>query len=377
MRLVIIVISSLIVSGLVLLLGSTNDAAIRTSGIFLDVSEVNLAQFDRVYQPRPFIFPDDLGSHPTYQTEWWYYTGNLADQTGERYGFQLTFFRRALTADVLQRHSEWADEQIYFAHFALSDIGSQTFYPHERFSRGGANMAGVTAMPYHVWLDNWRAEEIEPGHIQIYAQEGEIRLDLKIRALKPVVLHGENGFSPKSDEAGNASYYYSFTRSQATGVIQTPHKQAEVRGYVWMDHEWSTSAMGEGIIGWDWFSLQLTNNQELMYYQLRTDTGDIEADTEGTIVYEDGSPQRLSLADVELRVLDTWTSPTTEAEYPVQWHLAVPSQGLDLTITALMKNQEMNTSTVYWEGAVRVEGSHQGYGYVELTGYESSLAGLF
>ena len=43
-----------------------------------------------------YRFPRDHASHPGYKTEWWYYTGHLQSESGERFGFQWTFFRSAL-----------------------------------------------------------------------------------------------------------------------------------------------------------------------------------------------------------------------------------------------------------------------------------------
>jgi predicted secreted hydrolase len=381
MRLVIGVIVLLTVSGIAISgfvwLGLAGQPDLEASVVNSVPTIVEDDQFERAYEARPIIFPKDLGAHETFQTEWWYYTGNLADEAGNRYGFQLTFFRRSLTPIAAERTSEWGSNQLYFAHFTLTDAAHNTFYPHERFSRGGAELAGGQSVPYQVWLEDWRATEIEPGVVQLQAREGEVALDLRIEPLKPVVLQGDRGFSPKSDEPGNASYYYSFTRNQAEGTIQTPDGLATVSGFVWKDHEWSTSALGPNAEGWDWFSLQLDDGREMMYFQIRNADGSIEPVSDGVIVEADGRALPLALGDVQVEALDFWQSKTSGARYPAKWRVVVPSAQVDVTLTPLVNNQELNLFFTYWEGAVRIEGSQSGFGYVEMTGYSRTMQGVF
>jgi predicted secreted hydrolase len=145
-----------------------------------------------------------------------------------------------------------------------------------------------------------------------------------------------------------------------------------VTGQSWMDREWSTSALGPDQEGWDWFSLQLDDGRDLMYYQLRRTDGTPSTFSEGVIVGPDGSTQSLERADVSVKVLDTWTTPDGTHTYPVEWTLQVPDENIDLHVTPLFPNQELDVSVRYWEGAVQVEGSTSGRGYVEMTGYGDS-----
>lgn len=376
MRLIVVILILLIASGFIIArfdrVGA--NAEIRASVDSLVVAE-DTSQYARADKVIPINFPADLGQHPEYQLEWWYYTGNLADAAGDRYGFQLTFFRRGLTPGLAERESEWGSNQIYFAHFTLTDVTGQTFTFHERFSRGSPGLAGAVSEPYHVWLDNWQATEIAPGRVQLQAQADDIALDLTLEQAKPVVLHGEQGLSRKSSTPGNASYYYSMTNLKANGSITTPRGTFSVTGKAWKDHEWSTSSLGEDVVGWDWFSLQLADGREIMYAFLRKKDNNFEEVSGGTLVYPDGTVRPLSLADVEITALDTWTSPPSGATYPAGWNLAIPGEGIDLQIKPLLPQQELRVSTTYWEGAVEIEGTQQGYGYVELTGYTGSMQG--
>jgi len=381
MRLVIAIITLLVISGVVVVgfanINASAQADLGAQLIEVAPTDVDMEAFERAYEVRPLRFPEDLGPHPTFQTEWWYYTGNLADPAGNRYGFQLTIFRRALTAQSIPRSSEWAGNQIYFAHFALTDAANDAFYAYERFSRGGANLAGAQSEPYRVWLEDWEAKEISPGVVQLKAQAEDVALNLVVEATKPPVLQGDQGFSPKSDEPGNASYYYSFTRQKVEGSLTTPAGTAAVTGWAWKDHEWSTSALGPQAKGWDWFSLQLDDGREIMFFQIRNEDGSLDPVSEGVLVKQDGRTAPLSRAAVQIKVLDYWESPRSQARYPARWALAVPSVGIDLILTPLVANQELPVLFTYWEGAVQVEGSQTGFGYVEMTGYAGTIQGQF
>jgi predicted secreted hydrolase len=343
------------------------------------------AGFARALTPRTFSFPRDHGPHLDFQTEWWYYTGNLDTADGRHLGYQLTFFRRGLSPGAPERASAFGTNQIYFAHFAVTDVSADQHQSFERFSRGAAGLAGASGEPFHVWLDDWQVEALNVVGDQIHlraAQEG-LALDLTLAAAKPIVAHGDDGLSPKSSAPGNASYYLSYTRLDTTGsVTLADGSQQAVSGESWFDHEWSTSALGSGAIGWDWFSLQLSDGQELMYFQIRKDDGSLEAVSGGTLVAPDGSTRHLTADEVQIEVLDTWHSSASGANYPSGWRIRIPTAGLDLTATPWIDAQEMQVSFKYWEGAVRLAGTSggatvTGNGYIELTGYAASIAGQF
>jgi len=336
--------------------------------------------FARAVEPVELQFPRDHGAHPEFQTEWWYYTGNLADAAGNEYGYQLTFFRRALSAGIPKRASDLATNQVYMAHFAISDVRVGRHDDFERFSRGAGGLAGAGGEPLtEIWLEDWSVRETERGVYRLVASdvtsEGEpIRLDLTLRSTRPPVLHGEAGLSRKGPEPGNANYYYSLVGLDTAGVITRGDSPAQVFGTSWMDHEFGTSALGPNALGWDWLSLQLDDGSALMLARLRLRDGGVETSFESTWLAPDGAQVTLSAQDFTLEALDQWTSPHTGILYPSGWRLTLPAQELTLTITPLLRDQEMQTSYVYWEGAVRAEGEREGQrvsgrGYVELTGY--------
>ena len=341
--------------------------------------------FARVLAPRGFTFPADDGPHEDYQTEWWYYTGNLNTTGGQHVGYQLTIFRRGLTPGIPSRSSDLGSNQVYFAHLAFTDVAAGTHTAFERFSRGALELAGATGAPYHVWLEDWRVDSIvaDGSAVHLVARSGPQALDLDLRSTKPIVAQGDHGLSPKSAAPGNASYYLSYTRLATTGTVTLAGGQtSSVSGESWFDHEWSTTALGPGAIGWDWFSLQLSDGRELMWFQIRLQDGTLEPVSGGTLISADGSTRRLALGNVTVDVQSHWRSPVSGGVYPSRWQVSVPSAQLAVDITPWLADQENRLSFAYWEGAVRISGTSAGAaitgnGYVEMTGYTATIAGRF
>ncbi len=361
---------------LLLLSACARSASLDSTSVIDAVNGPPISGFARVTEPRPFVFPDDLGPQPEYQTEWWYFTGNLSAPNGDHFGYHLTFFRRGLTPGLAKRESAWGTNQVYMAHMAITDVTRKQFVHFERFSRGGAGLAGATSNPFRVFLDDWSVAALDAtgSQLQLVAGEGDASLNLRLASTKPPALQGEQGFSQKGREVGNASYYYSFTRMATTGTIQLDGVQYTVAGASWMDREFGTSALEAGAQGWDWFSLQLDNQFELMLFQIRhADPALVQY--EAMLIAPDGSTRRLATDTMQINVQATWRSPHTGVVYPSGWQIALPDEQINLTLTPHARDQEMTTSIVYWEGAIRIEGTWagqpvRGNGYVELTGYD-------
>lgn len=328
----------------------------------------------------PWNFPFDFGPHPDFQTEWWYYTGNLETEDGLRFGYQLTFFRRGLLPPVeaQDRDSLWAADQVYMGHFALSDIGSGEHYAFERFARGAADLAGAQAEPFQVWLENWQIVQVSENEWRMRARQEAISLDLFLRDDKGITFHGNDGYSQKGPESGNASYYFSQTRLVTYGEVAIGGQTYPVSGLSWMDHEFSTNALSEGQIGWDWFSLQLDQGADLMVFQIRRDDGTIDPFSSGTLITNDGNVFRLGKDDFNIQIQDTWRSSSSGTTYPSAWTISVPGHDLRINVEPYMADQEMILSYVYWEGAVGLSGDFHGQavngsGYVEMTGYAAAF----
>lgn len=345
-----------------------------TAGLF---DSGGTAGYARAMGPRPFHFPADHGPHPRFKQEWWYFTGNLSDEKGRRFGYELTFFRIALRPMPTDRDSAWAMNQLYMAHFAVTDVAGKAFHAFERLERGALGLAGARAQPFRVWLDDWTARAVRAGQtfpLALHASQGGAAVDLTLARGKPIVPEGDRGLSRKGAGPGNASYYYSLTRMPTRGRITAGGRTFHVRGASWMDREWSTSALTKEQAGWDWFALQLSDGRDLMFYRLRNKDGSVDPYSGGTLVGRDGKPRHLASRDVVLTPVGRWRSPRSGIRYPARWRLRVPGEDLSLTVTPLLADQELNVSVTYWEGAVRIRGRSRdgpiaGRGYVEMTGY--------
>lgn len=344
---------------------------------------------DRGYRlavpPYAFRFPRDHASHPEYQTEWWYYTGHL--YSGQRkFGYELTFFQVGLDPRRKTSRSAWALHTLYFAHLTLTDENGNRFRFRESVSRPALGMAGARTDRYRVWIHDWSAGLSPDGqthHLEAAADDFKIRLDLSSR--KPPVLHGKGGVSQKATGLGRASHYYSLTRLETRGTLTLGREQLPVTGLSWMDHEFGSNQLTPEQAGWDWFSIQLDNNRELMLYVMRLKNGGVEPLSSGTLVREDGTWKHLPLSAYEVRSLRTWKSPKTGGVYPAAWTVRVPGEGIDLRLTPAIPDQELATEgsagVTYWEGSVRVEGMDRGkpvrgVAYVELTGYVGTAPGI-
>lgn len=350
------------------------------------VAAASSSGYARATGPRAFDFPADYGPHPDFQTEWWYYTGNLDTAEGRHFGYQLTFFRRAVTppADRVARASAWTADQVIMAHFALTDVQGKQFYAFERLERAGAGLAGAQAEPFAVWLNDWRVQAETPAAARFTMQaaaEG-VAIDFTLTSRKNVVLQGDRGYSQKGPDPGNASYYTSLTRLETEGTLTVSGETYAVTGWSWQDHEYSTSALAADQIGWDWFALQLDDNSELKVFHIRRADGSVDPFSAGSFVDAAGNVTPLTRDDFEISVDRTWRSPRSDAPYPARWQVTVPRLNLRVELTPWLADQELNVSYSYWEGAVQIAGTRNGVavrgnGYVEMTGYAGSMQGQF
>jgi predicted secreted hydrolase len=326
--------------------------------------------FARALAPRPFDFPADHGPHPEFRSEWWYLTGHL--QAGpRRFGYQLTFFRQALAPESPPRPSAWASRQAYMAHLAVTDEQGRRFLAFERLSREGLGLAGARAAPFRVWLEDWHLEGIFPITVRASEPEG-VALALTVEAGRGPILQGDRGLSRKGPEPGNASYYYSWSRLPTRGRLTIGGESFEVDGTSWLDREWSTSALGPALAGWDWLALQLSDGRDLMVYRLRGKDGRAAPESRATLVAADGTTQSFAPEAFSFTPVRWWEGPT--ARYPVGVRVEIPSLQLSVETRPFLDDQELALSFRYWEGAVTAAGRAgatpvTAAGYLELTGY--------
>jgi len=343
---------------------------------------VSASGFAEALVPRPFEFPRDHGPHPEFRQEWWYVTGNLDTADGQRFGFELTFFRVALAPPAAVPSaapsaaaplSAWRTREIYMAHFAVTDVARKRFRFEQKLSRAALGLAGAQAAPLHLWLDDWSLEAHDAARWQLRAAEPGYAIELSLEPQSAPVLNGVAGLSRKSDQAADATYYYSIPRLGVRGRLLRDGQPLEVSGLAWLDREWGSGGLGAEEVGWDWFALQLGDGSALMFYALRDLNGGRDPHSAGTWIAADGSVRALSNADLGIAVTREWRSRSGE-RYPAGWRVRVPALALDLDVHPVLADQELRTTPRYWEGAVDVSGEHAGNrlggrGYVELVGY--------
>ena len=365
---------------------------VATAGVPADTAgpDAPVSQAGRVVPGYPFRFPRDHFGHPEFESEWWYYTGNLFTASGRHFGFELTFFRRArdLAGGIdAAQPSAWDLDQMYLAHFTMTDTDEERFVVVERLNRAGPGIAGADAERRRIWNGNWsvewrRGDEARPVQV-LAAMHRDAALHLVLEPRKPVVVHGREGVSRKvAGDPRAVSHYLSFTRMAASGSVAIEGDEFAVTGQAWMDHEFFSDYLAGSKVGWDWMSVQLDDGADVMLFGIRDAQGGYGPDTFGTFVDAGGGAHPIEPGGVAFRPGRRWRSEATGAEYPVEWQVAVPGLDLRLDVRPRIDAQEVFTAhgilPAYWEGAVRYSGEREGrpvsgVGYLEMTGYAGKL----
>jgi len=340
------------------------------------------AQYRSALPGYHFAFPRDHFSHPDFQTEWWYYTGNLKSSGGHRFGFELTFFRQAVNRDPV-KSAAWDLHDLYLAHLALGDLDGQRFYHMERANRSGPGIAGTSEAAGRIWNGNWQIHWAGDDQ-ELQAVDDSFALHFTLHSEKAPVIHGEDGVSQKAAGPGRASHYVSLTRLATRGSIELDGKNFDVIGFTWMDHEFFTNQLEADQVGWDWLSIQLEDRTELMLFRIRRKDGSVDPYSAGTFVDAASRTAHLRAGDFTMQPQGkTWLSPATRAVYPIQWKIAIPRLGIEMEATTLLPSQELAVKSKhtpsYWEGAVVLAGHRGnqtlgGAGYLEMTGYDQPFA---
>ncbi len=347
-----------------------------------DGSQRTASGFLNANVPWTFRFPRDHASHDQFASEWWYFTGHLRAADGRRFGFELTFFRVGLRpgdAKAKAGQSAWRGNQLYPAHFAISDEAGKQFVHYERFSREALGAGSASSATLDVRNEGWSLTG--PAPFRLRADAAGKAIDLTLVAEKPPAIHGHDGISRKGACSSCASHYYSMTRLRTSGTLTYGGAPMNIDGLTWMDHEFGSDELQSGQVGWDWFSIQLDDRRELMLYVLRQKDGSVTPASSGSLINVDGSVTYLPLGAFSTQATGSWTSPHTHGVYPMGWRVRVPQANVDLTLVPMLQDQELaNTvgGVSYWEGSVDVKDTASnkmlGLGYVELTGYAGAVS---
>jgi predicted secreted hydrolase len=323
---------------------------------------------------RRLTFPADHGAHPELRTEWWYITGHA--HAGERsFGFQVTFFRTRVDA-TQGMQSRFAARQLLFAHAAITDVAGAKLWHDQRIARQGFGIAEAAQGEARLRLRDWSLVR-EDGRWHAVLPASGFALDLQCTATQPVLLQGRQGLSRKGPEAAQASYYYSEPQLAVRGRLSLQGRDFEVTGRAWMDHEWSEALMHPDAVGWDWIGMNLFDGSALTAFRLRRADGSTLWDG-GSFRSAGGVLYVASPGETAFSPRRYWTSPASNARYPVEWLVRTPAD--IYTVRAVIPNQELDsrasTGAIYWEGLSDLfdsNGRLVGKGYLEMTGYASRL----
>ena len=341
----------------------------------LFIYNVNSENFNTISPIDSVNLPQALYYKDNFISEWWYFTGHLVSDDKKKFGFEITFF--VINVNKKEFKSPFGLKKVYMLHSAITDIDNNKFYYDTKISRGTYGSAGVSKNGNIVYIENNYVKG-DINNFHIFSENNNFSIELNLKALKPPVKNGHNGYSQKVDNCSKcASLYFSISRLKAEGNLKINKHYYIVEGLSWFDREINSDYDASMIKGWDWFSIQLDNNTDIMLYLIRNTSGQIQNVSSGTIVYPDGTYKILQKEDFEVIILKHYRSKKSKAKYPSKWRIKIPSEDLVLTITPLVKDQELVSNMphfpTYWEGACNVEGTVSGRAYVELTGYEEHL----
>ena len=347
-------------------------------------------------------FPQDHGTHDQFDIEWWYLTANLQDEAGDPYGLQWTLFRFknsrprssqaegnnsslslknspvTLNESAVFLDKKWHNDQIYMAHASIHSLDTHWF--SEKFARGGVGNAGLTVLPLNLFIDDWQWLNSDgdtglfPSTLTFSATDtskpnAEASATFTLNQTGPLVQHGDNGFSVKSN-SGHASHYYSAPfisiEGELTQAIDTvTTAPIKLKGQAWFDKEWTSQLLDTGTQGWDWLSLHLDDGNKIMAFRMRLKNQDDYV----TGSYITSTGEQITLQPGDLTLQPVSVKKVDGRQLPLIWKLMIPSKKIDLTISTLKDKQWNNAAVPYYEGMVKIEGSHGGVGFLELTGY--------
>ncbi|PKH55597.1 carotenoid 1,2-hydratase [Shewanella sp. Choline-02u-19] len=376
-----VLLSALLISFISVFITACSPAASPSTGMG-QLLDGNAQGYTPVTPNVSLQFPADHMAHNDFRQEWWYLTANLETESKEQVGLQWTQFRIALSppsappaqqADRAQLASSaidsspWQTKQLYMSHTAVTSKSSHK--AEEKWSRGHQSIAGTQAEPLTIRQDDWQwrsqSKQLFPATLNVASSDFSYQLQLDTTA--PFQLQGDNGYSVKNAAGSVASYYYSQPFITVTGSLVRDGKREKVSGHAWLDREWSSQFLSKTQQGWDWFAIRLDSTSTLMLFQLRDDTGDQSHFYSGRRMYQDGRGHNIS--NQQITMTATAWQQTPSGRYPVQWHIQIPSENIDITTTPLNNDSSMPLSIPYWEGPIDISGTHNGTGYMELTGY--------
>ncbi|MCG6234917.1 lipocalin-like domain-containing protein [Vibrio furnissii] len=334
-----------------------------------DLHSTLTSQRHQVYEPvlpnHPVTLPDDFAFHPQFQHEWWHFFANVTDENGQHYGVQWNYFR---IANDDRNTIGWQSPQLYLSHTVIST--RDHVWREQRIARGGIGQAGMNSQPFRLWIDNWNWRSLGNGPLPglLSVNTDSFALLLQMTASGPYVLPGDKGYQTKHDLLPVASYNIQAPFIQVRGKLQLSKNTppVTVEGTAWVSKEWGSGLLAEGQQGWDWFVLELDDSTTLTVSRYRHSLQ--LPYVFGTLSTKDGKVIALKESDIQIKPVHL-TSLANGKSVPLQWHISIPSQNINISTSVLNQHLWLPFALPYWEGPIYAVGSHRAKGFMQLTGY--------
>ena len=326
-------------------------------------------------QKEPINFPKDELAHDNI-VEWWYFNGNLEDEQGNKYSYMNCLFKTNPQKINLPFVKKLPLKDYYFSHHLVSDIKNKKFessiHPLILISKDSFSKENLfinyTTLPVINYI-NFCIEKIDKLKYRLKTSS----FDFILNSRKKPLLANKDGFLNPGTEYEN--YYYSLTNLETEGTININGNHIKVKGKSWMDHQWADTPY-EKKTKWNWFSIQLDNNTQIMCYEIT-----LKNKKKYLANLINSKSQCKYTHEVIITPVDKiWKSKKTGAEYPLSWNIQIPSWKVDLNIEPMVENQEMLFSIInYWEGPINISGKIDntaitGKGFMELVGYPMKIS---
>ncbi|UCF07941.1 MAG: tetratricopeptide repeat protein [Thermoplasmata archaeon] len=287
---------------------------------------------DYPHDSGPFSFPEDEGAHPESTIEWCYVAGHLTDGEGNVYGFAATFF----------------ENNAFFLSFTDEGNREHITYDDRLFVSFEEGRMGVTALRGFI-----RQLQNQPFTYHLNIDTGDVRMNLTLDAKKPPLPINTEGLIYM--DAGNWTYYYSMTDLVTNGSLTLRGEEKQVNGISWLDRQWGSL---KAVPSWEWWALQLDSGVEIWIGRIFNPVTGNVIWTHADIMYSDHST--VGSDELTIHNLDYWESPDSHIRYSHGWKVSIPGEGIELTITPSLLNQEMFSQDAnvinFWEGSCSVSG---------------------
>ncbi|EEZ00236.1 hypothetical protein VOA_000288 [Vibrio sp. RC586] len=325
----------------------------------------NQAVFDPVLPNHPVQLPADFSAHLEFEQEWWTLYAWLEDESGNEYSVQWHFLRLALDE---RNTAGWQTPQLYFSSIVIN--GKKLVLRDQKVARGGIGQAGINDQPFRMWVDNWiwRSLGVGPFPGNLHLAADHFALNLQLRAQGSYVLAGDRGYQIRQDLLSLASYQFQQPDITVHGMLGLNPNQPtlRVKGRAWLSKEWGSELVAKDYTGTDRFVIPLDGNRWLSVNRFRHDGAPDYFN--GMLMDRNGKNKVLTNAEIQLEPLSA-SLLSNGKRVPLRWRLSIPKHQINVSIEPLDREAWQPFLIPYWEGRIKILGSHNQTGFMQLSGY--------